>query len=222
MSAIAGDGRRVFPLLFDDFVGTALDGKWNVNTGDANITVTGGKLIVTTSYVLGDRRVYSKQSIGNNVVLRYGTYNSANGASAYIQIGWYDGSNYLICDWCSDSGGWCKLYSMGSLDSVSVGYDNGVYHAYDVGRPGTSTSLQRDSDAVRTLALGGAGSYPVNIRAVVANGPFIPTIVLDFITLRRYIASPPIAGTAAPTAANRSLCRSIGPADVIRACCGAA
>jgi PKD repeat protein len=129
-------------------------------------------------------------TFANNYILEIRFAGNVTSAGFYAQIGyWNGGSGYIIADWVSDgTPGFCKLYT-GSLNATSVGFDSGTYHTYELGRPGTSATLNRDGGAVTTNAGVATTAYPISFRVFPAGGG--GSVTVDYIALRPYIATEP-------------------------------
>lgn len=84
----------------------------------------------------------------------------------------------------------------------------------------TSVVMTKDGGSTQT----NASQVPTNNVGVhlasflVANTGTV-TQTVDWVCIRKYAATEPIAGTAQPSATNRALCRRMSRADLIRACC---
>lgn len=231
---VAFDGGRSIAgaslfLFFDDFPGAAIDSEKWTSSGDG-VTVSNSVVSVTTPST-SPQYIDSKYAPPENSVVRWKVknYHADNSAMAgshteYIYLGKTNFSQFFVCFLShkdSPNFGRKHAYFPGSvyvaLADVNSGTLTGQWrivemvHAPD--RYKATVDGVTDYNATKYKSRGWTSLF--RILAQYAGSK----IDADWVVVRKYVANEPLAGTAAPTATNRALCRPMSHADLMRAVC---
>lgn len=235
-----GDINRCM-VLGDEFNSTSLNTtKWTTTTRNGNVTITNRQLDLSTSTTAhggaGIVSVRSLQKTGYSVELKiyrtsayaggepgsmFGLTSKEGGVSTYY-------GNYVEFVYAN-------LYRYGSYN-LSVNYVRGSSASIPtpIGkwiRAAVAFSALTSTISGKFTYLDTGITYGLSANAAWSLAEWYPHIhyadygllgrhtYVDYMFVRNYTPNEPIAGTAAPTATNRALCRPMSHADLMRAVC---
>lgn len=113
------------------------------------------------------------------------------------------------------SGGWTNL----SQVSGTVPINN--WYRFRAQAKTTGILAETLSDTRTSLAVGTTTdtTYTAGYLVLMSYGTGTLPTLYDYVAMREFVTNEPLAGTAQPSALNRSMCQSISLADGLRACC---
>lgn len=195
----------------DDFDGSTLNtAKWTAtgsppisfSNGAITLASTSGSITANSVFGTGYALIARATQTGTNAYLAFPnqTLIRRNGVTN-LQLNTYNAS-------------WGNSQSIDSGVSGAAG----TQYRYEVIRAPSTIQLHIDR-VLRATASGdimtGSGS------PILGGSTTADSIACNWIAVRKYVAAEPVAGTAQPSALNRSMCQSLNLADGLRACCAA-
>ena len=189
----------------DDFDGATLNtAKWTV-TGSP--TISGGKLIASSSGDVGAWAI-PQTFVGHIVGAKFRTISSAGHATVVVGnycgiMRYADGSLYFA----DVTGGTKQVIESVALNTW-IRYETRFAANVISARKILETTTWSTWNRTPGYSDPRIGAYASNSNAE-----------YEFFTVRKYVAAEPVAGTAQPSALNRSMCQSLNLADGLRACC---
>lgn len=203
----------------DEFAGAALNAaKWTVVSGQP-YTIADG-LITVTGANDGADEIDSARSFGINTaaVFRAKQVRYTSGSSGSSYWGYRSEIPQPGSFWNSPGYG----YNAGSSHlTVALHPDFARWEVARIGTTAVNFSKNR-TESIWSVTTGlSSAVVPITLREYLGTGAWgaADQMVVDWLFVRKCIASEPLAGTAAPSATNRALSRRMRKADLIRACC---
>jgi hypothetical protein len=200
----------------DEFDGASLAAGRYV--AGSTVTVSGG----SAAFVAGSGSTVTTRGFGVGTAIRSrvkSNYADAGGTTPNIGIG-YSSSSPVSRIVAYPAGG---LYGQkyrnynGSEAFVAMpagAWAANTYITIDGCRRGDGCDWKINSGPITAVNT----SYPINGMSVYLTHD-AGTLTVDWLLVRKYVASEPLAGTAQPSATNRALSRPMSHADLMRACC---
>jgi len=202
----------------DDFDGAAINpAKWATRQG--SISVSGG--VVTLTGAATSAKLLSSYGAGSSHAIRIRGSETITGSglgllagnSSHVFLGgyWYAGKYNTY----TQNAGLQEAFS--DIGTIYTGTN-----LWEILRNGANQPIYKINGAAVTPPTSPNGYYSGNLTAyleALTNNSNIVTA--DWLLVRKYTPNEPIAGTAQPSALNRSMCQSLNLADGLRACCAA-
>jgi len=214
----------------DEFTGSSIDATQWATSG--NVSVSNSEMTATSttptvySYILSQNRV-SSVNTAVRARLKMTRFGATNALTAFgVTYPLSTSASGQLFAFYADDGGLAAKYRNYDGSAVSgsqtiTGMASAVYAIQDIARTSTSVRYSVDNANVVTIATNvptadlqivARTAYP---NAVGVNNP----LTVDWIVIRKYVASGPISGTVKPSTTNRALCKSVRHSDLLRACC---